>query len=188
MLTKETVLYRHLVTLADGTRVLLRPMTPDDGPELAQLYTGLTLEDLGGMRHDVRDPKVIETWVDELDYDRVLPLLALVNQRVVGNATLHFHTETAQHRAEVRMFLARDFRRRGLGSRMLQALIDLARRRNIYMLEAQALVEQTHIIRAFQRLGFQAQCTLADYFLKPDGDMEDVVFMLMRLRGQDGDF
>ena len=107
-------------------------------------------EDKQFMRDDVNDPKMVNGWIDDLDYDRVMPLVAVVGSRIVGNATMHFKTGPARHRAEVRIFLAKDFRQRGVGSRMIQGLIELAKRRGLYMLEVEVVTDQTHIIKAFQ--------------------------------------
>jgi RimJ/RimL family protein N-acetyltransferase len=188
MITKQELVYRQLVTLHDGARVLLRPLTFDDRQALIDLFTPISMEDRRYMRHDVTDPDVVGRWVDELDYDKVLPIIALIGDRIVGNASLHFSAGPARHRAEVRIFLAKEIRRRGVGSRMLQALIDLAKRRNIYLIEAQILNDQTSVIKAFQNLGFQLKCVLDDYFILPDGELRDIAHLILRLRNSGEEF
>ena len=130
------------------------------------------------MRHNVTDPKLVASWIDELDYDRILPLVAVIDNRLVGCATLHFFTGPGRHRCEVRIYLAKEVRRRGVGSRMIQALIDMAKRRNIYMVEAQIINEQATVIRAFQNLGFVRKCILDNYFILPDGELRDVAHLI----------
>jgi RimJ/RimL family protein N-acetyltransferase len=188
MVTKEDIVFRQIITLSDGGRVLLRPLTDDDRQELIDLFSKVSPEDLRYMRHDVTDSQLVETWVDELNYDRVLPLIAVVNERLVGSATLHFHEGPSRHRADVRIYLAKEIRRRGVGSRMIQALVDLAKRRNIYMLEAQIINEHATVIRAFQNLGFVRKCILENYFILPDGELRDVAHLILRLRDSTEDF
>ena len=149
MVSKEDIVFRQLLTLSDGGRVLLRPLTKADRQELIDLFQGVSPGD----------------WVDNLDYDDVLPLVAVINERLVGSATLHFFQGPGRHRAAVRIYLAKEVRRRGVGSRMIQALIDISKRRNIYMVEAQIINEQATVIRAFQNLGFVRKCIL-DNFLR----------------------
>ncbi|HEC22602.1 MAG TPA: GNAT family N-acetyltransferase [Chloroflexi bacterium] len=180
--------YRHLVTLADGARLLLRPLTADDRDGLIELYASASPEDLRSLRHDVTDPEVIRTWVDELDYNRVLPLLAVINGRIVGNATLHRGEGPYRHIGEVRIFLAKDFRGRGLGTEMLKTLIELARKEGLHWLRAEVFASQPKVIRAFEGLGFERRCVLEDYFMLPDGQTEDVVVLLMRLLRRVGEF
>ncbi len=182
MLNQQDVLYRQLVTLADGTRVLLRFLTPADRQALLDLYAPLTAEDLRYFRQKVSDPKVVESWVDNLDYSKVLPLVAFVGERMVGDATLHFGSGPTRHIAEVHIFLAKDFRRRGLGTQMIRALIDLARRRGLHYLLAQIVSDQTTVIKAFEQLGFQRKCTMDNFFMFPDGELRDVAQMVLTLR------
>lgn len=188
MITKQELVYRQLVTLPDGGRVLLRPLSPEDRQALIDLFAPTSTDDRRYMRHNVNDPEVVGRWVDELDYDKVLPLVAVINDRLVGNATLHFFEGPARHRAEVRIFLAKEIRRRGVGSRMLLALSELAKRRSIYMIEAQIISDQTSVIKSFQKLGFELKCVLDDYFILPDGELRDVAHLILRLRDFGGDF
>lgn len=188
MVTKEELVFRQIITLPDGARVLLRPLAPEDRQALIDLYKPISPEDFRYMRHNVTDSDLVGKWVDELDYDKVLPLVAVVNERVLGNASLHFNEGPARHRAEVRIYLAKEIRRRGVGSRMLQALIDLAKRRNIYLIDAQIINEQATVIRAFQNLGFVRKCILDDYFILPDGELRDVAHLILRLRESGEEF
>ena len=188
MITKQELVYRQLVTLPDGARVLLRPLNPDDRQALIDLFEPVSMEDLRYMRHNVTDAEVVGKWVDDLDFDRVLPLVAIIGERIVGNATLHFNKGPARHQAEVRIFLAKEIRRRGVGSRMIQALIELAKRRNIYLVEARIINDQASVIKAFQKLGFELKVVLDDYFILPDGEMRDVAHLILRLRDLGGDF
>jgi len=177
--TLET--YRQIVTLADGARMLLRPMVQDDCERLIELYRAAQPEDLRTLRDNVKDPDVVRAWVEALDYNRVLPLLAVIEDRVVGNATLHRRDRPYSHIGEVRIFLSKDFRGRGLGTEMLKTLMDLARREGLHWLQAEVFASQPKVIRAFEGLNFERQCVLEDYFMLPDGQTEDVVVLLARL-------
>jgi RimJ/RimL family protein N-acetyltransferase len=188
MVSKDELLYRQIFTLKDGARILLRPLNKDDLQALLEFFLPVTPEERRYFRHDVSDPKVIESFITELDYDKVFPLVAVVGDRIVGNSTLHFHDGTARHRAEVRIFLAKDFRQRGLGIRMLQGVIELARRRSLYMLEVFIVSDSTHIIRAFQNAGFETKCIFEDYFMLPDSGVKDINHMILRLRAAEEEF
>jgi L-amino acid N-acyltransferase YncA len=88
----------------------------------------------------------------------------------------------------VRLFLAKDFRKRGLGMKMIRALIDLARKQGVSILPRRSFAEQTKVVKAFEMLGFKSQATLDDYFLFPDGETRDVVLMTMHLRSKTDEF
>lgn len=188
MITKEDLIYRQVVTLRDGARVLLRPLTPDDRQGLLDLFLPVSKDDVRFMRHNVNDPQIVNSWVDNLDYDKVFPVIAIVGDRIVGEATLHFQEGASRHRGEVRIFLAKDFRRRGLGTKLTQAIIDIAKRRSLYVLEVETVRDLSNDIKAMEKVGFEVKTTYEDYFMLPDGELRDVVHMLLRLRGPEGEF
>jgi len=188
MITKEDLIYRQVVTLRDGARVLLRPLTPDDRQGLLDLFLPVSKDELRFMRHNVNDPAVVNGWVDGLDYDKVFPLIAIVGDRIVGEATLHFQQGSSRHRGELRIFLSKDFRRRGLGTKLTQAIIDLAKRRSLYLLEVQTVRDLANDIKAMEKVGFEIKCTFEDYHMLPDGELRDIVHMILRLRAQEGEF
>ena len=82
----------------------------------------------------------------------------------------------------MRIFLAKDFRRRGLATRMIQAVIDLAKRRSLYLLEVVSPTDRASDIKAFQNLGFEQVSVYTDYWMLPDGDLRDVAHLILRLR------
>jgi RimJ/RimL family protein N-acetyltransferase len=188
MLEKQDLIYRQVVTLRDGARILLRPLVKEDRQALLELFSPVSKEDKRYFRTNIADPEAVGRWVDNLDYDKVLPIVAVSGDRLVGDATLHFKQGPARHRAEIRIFLAKDFRQRGLGGRMLQALIDLAKRRSLYLLEVEIVSDQTHIIKAFQKAGFSLKCVFDDYFMLPDGELHDLAHLILRLRAEEDQF
>jgi RimJ/RimL family protein N-acetyltransferase len=184
----EDLMYRQVVTLRDGARVLLRPLTAEDRQALLDLFLPVPPEERRFMRHNVNNAEVVNSWVDQLNYEKVFPLIALVGDRIVGVGTLHFHVGAARHRGEIRIFLSKDFRRRGLGMKVIQSLIEYAKRKSLYLLEVQIVRDLTNDIKAMQKCGFETNCTLEDYYMLPDGELRDVVILTLRLRGLDGEF
>lgn len=182
MVTKDDLIFRQIVNLRDGARVLLRPLIAEDRKALMDLMLPIPPEEVKLLRHDVTNPQTIIEWTENIDYSKVFPLVGVVGDRIVGNATLHFNSGPARHRAEVRIFLAKDFRRRGLGSRLIQALIEVAKRRSLFYIEAQIVSNQVEVIKAFQKIGFNTVAVFDDFFILPDGDMRDINHMVLRLR------
>ncbi|MBI4770181.1 MAG: GNAT family N-acetyltransferase [Chloroflexi bacterium] len=188
MTPEQVKIYRNLVTLKDGAQVLLRPMLADDAEALIQLFGAASDEDTRYLRDDIRDPAVVRGWCRSLDYRRVLPLMAMAGERAVGQASLHFGQGPEGHIARVRIFLAKDFRGRGLGLRMVNTLVELARKHNLQILVAEIVTDQAKVIRAFMGLGFKVCCTLEDYFMLRDGETRDVEILMLRLRPPEHEF
>lgn len=180
--------YRHLGTLCDGTRVLLRPLNRDDKDRLVQLFSNISPEDRKYIRQRVEDPAVVASWVENLDLSRTFPLVAVIGDRIVGDATLHLRPGPGRHIADVRVFLAREYRHCGLGSLMLKSLIEVARKFGLQQLQAEIVTDQSKAIKAFQNLGFQQLCILEDYFMFPDGETQDVALMILYLKSKKDEF
>jgi len=168
--------------------VLLRPMVTADEQRLGEFFAAVSDEDLRLFRHRVKDAVLIHDWSEHLDYGKVLPLLALVKERVVGNVSLHFCDGPKRHVAETRMFLAKDFRRRGLGTKMLRTLIDLARRQGLGILTVEIVADDVNAVKAFESLGFKPQATLEDAFMFPDGETHDLVLLSIALQSRTDEF
>ena len=104
-----------------------------------------------------------------------------MNKDVVGNVTLHRRGGVYRHIAEVRIYLTKDFRGRGLGTAMLKTLIDIARKEGLHQLRAEVFASRPKAIRAFESLGFERQCVMEDYFMLADSQTEDIALLSMRL-------
>ncbi len=185
---EQLATYRHLITLQDGLRVILRPLTPKDRDALVALFASLPAEETQYFRSNVSNPELVASWADKVDYSKVFPLVAVVGDRIVGNCTLHLGIGHTRHVAEIRMFLARDFRRRGIGSAMLKALIDISRRLGLRQLIAEIVENQPAVVHAFEHLGFERQAIFKDMFMTPEGDTLDMIVLTLFLKRSAEDF
>ncbi|HDD24924.1 MAG TPA: GNAT family N-acetyltransferase [Chloroflexi bacterium] len=180
--------YRHVKSLPGGTRLLIRPLTLEDKDGLVDLFARADKADLEYFRSDAGDRQIVEGWVDNLDLRRVFPLVAVVDNKIVGDATLHFGERYHRHLAWVRIFLDRAYRRRGIGTQMLRCLIDIARKAGLQQLYAEIVTSQSQVIKAFEDLGFQHEVTLRDYFIADSGETLDMAIMVLRLVERSGQF
>jgi GNAT superfamily N-acetyltransferase len=180
--------YRYVKTLPGGERLLLRPLAAGDKQGLVALFARALPEDLDYFRDDAANAAVVESWVDHLDLRRVYPLVAVVDERIVGDATLHFRERYHRHLAWVRIFLDRAYRRRGIGTLMLSSLVDVARRAGLQQLYTEVVSTQGAAIKAFQDIGFQHAVALSDYFLTSSSETLDMEIMVMRLVEASGRF
>jgi RimJ/RimL family protein N-acetyltransferase len=174
------VAYRKFVTLKNGKRLMFRFLAEPDREGLIQLFQEAPEEDTRFLKQDVKNRDMVNFWLDHIDYQKVLPLLAvdLENNRVVADATLHRGKHAAKHIGEIRIFVSRSHRGLGLGSLMLEELLSLAVQLNLQMLKAEILADHKKVIKAFRAHGFEHKAVLDDYFLRKDGVTHDVVLMM----------
>ncbi|MBI4320307.1 MAG: GNAT family N-acetyltransferase [Chloroflexi bacterium] len=182
--------YPKQIVVKDGTRVTLRPMVKEDRDALVDFFTGISTHDRQHLRDDVGNPKVIEEWVERLDYDRVLPILALVDGRVVANATLHKRKHgLTKHLGKMRIVVDPEYRSKGLGTWLMLDLVNAAMHAGLEKVVAEFAAElESPAIRAAERLGFHRAAVISDYYKDVDGKEYDLVFMVKSLYPDWGDY
>lgn len=172
--------YRKFVALKNGKKVMFRFLTEQDREALVQMFQEAPDEDIRFLKQDVKDLKLIDSWLDHINYRRVLPLVALDldSNKLIGDATLHRGKHAAKHIGEIRIFVARAYRNLGLGSLMLEEVINLAFQENLQWLKAEVIADLKKVIKAFRAHGFDQKALLDDYFIRKDGMTHDVVLMM----------
>jgi RimJ/RimL family protein N-acetyltransferase len=181
-------LYRQLITLPDGMRVCLRPLTPKDRDALIALFANLPPEETQYFRSKVADQQIVATWAEKPDYATIFPLVAVVGDRIVGNSTLHLGKGYTRHIAEIRIFLAKEVRRHGIGSAMIKAQLEVARKLGLHQVIAEIVESRPQVIHAFEQLGFERQFAWRDLFMTPQGETLDMVVLINFLKRRSEEF
>jgi len=171
--------YPREIMLRDGARLTLRPMTREDADRLWDFFRRIPPEDRMYFREDASRKTVVERWAEHLDYDSVLPILALEGDRVVGDATLHRNkTGWKQRVGTIRIQIAPEFRNRGLGTAMLREMRHLGEKAALRHLLAEVIEEQQPAIRAFEKMGFERACVLRNFVNDQKGRLHNLVVLL----------
>ena len=151
------VAYRKFVTLQNGKRVMFRFLNEQDREASDPALPGgpgggHPVSEAGRQGSETGQP-----WVDHLNYRKVLPLVAvdLETNRIIADATLHRGKHAAKHIGEVRIFVSPPYRNLGLGSLMLEELINLAKQENLQWLKAEIVADHKKVIKAFRAKGFE---------------------------------
>ena len=166
------------VHLQEGTVVTLRPMVREDKDGLLDFFRRLSPEDRQFLKDDVARPEIIEDWTRGLDYDRILPILAIHEERIVGDATLHRQPHGwMRHVGEIRVATDPFFRRRGLATVLAREIFYLALQAGLDKMVAEVASDQVAALKVFRRLGFQQEATLAGQIVDLHGRKHDLVIL-----------
>ena len=170
----------------DGEQVTIRPMVTADEHALLEFFRRVPAEDRLYLKEDVTSPAVIRRWAQQLDYNWVLPLLALKDSRIVGDGTLHHSRRgVRKHIGEVRIVVDPEFRNRGVGRGLLHKLIDIARERGLEKLILEIVLDAEEAARrTAQILGFVPVAILPGHIRDSDGTYHDLMIMELRLHGE----
>ncbi len=166
------------INLEDGTAITLRPLLKDDEPAFLAYFQSLAPEERVELKEEVTDPKVIENWMENLDYDMVMPLIALDKDRIVGGASLQFNLSAwTRHQGEVRLCTDPRYRVKGLGSVLLQTLEEVAVKMGLEQLTAEIPPQLDQAFPLYEKSGFAKDAVLAGFAMDKDGRETDIVFM-----------
>ena len=165
------------VQLKDGTKVLLRPEVKTDLEMLWNMYSTLSEESLRFLLGPITR-KRIEDWIENLDYDKVLPILAVVRNEsgrdiVVASATLSFsEREVFKHKAEFSIVVHDDYQDKGLGTQLTQHMIDIAREKGLKKVSLNVFTNNERAIHIYKKCGFKIEGLLEKEHYK-DGEYSD---------------
>ena len=166
--------------LKDGTEVLLRPMVKADRKAVGDFFGRLTSSVLQYVRNDVTDPKVLDQWFDQLNYDRVFPLLAFKDNKVVANGTLHrVGYGWRKHLGTVRIVVEPEFHGKGLGTLMINELVDLSHEFGLEKLMVEFPLKAHGALAIFKKAGFSPRAVIEGLMKDRHGKNLDIVIMVM---------
>ena len=169
--------------LEDGQRVIIRPLIPQDEHALVEFFSSMPEEDMLYLRDDIKDPQVIKRWCQSLDYEVTLPLIADLEGKIVGDATLHQEKRGwKSHIGTVRVVIHPKYRGKGLGSLLVGELVEIALDTGLVKLDAEFMSEQTRPIAVFEKLGFVNMAVLPQHVKDLKGESHDLVIMVYDLR------
>ena len=174
--------YPQQVALRDGRKVLLRPFAAGDTDALYDFFHRLPPEHRRFAWDPVENRSLIETWAANIDYDKVLPLLALDGSRVVADATLH-RRERGPLRlvGRVKWMIDPEFRGAGLGTTLVSDFISIGRERGLRHLNCMLISDlEADAVKTLEGLGFQSY-VMPLYGTDPDGNQHDMTKLILHL-------
>jgi RimJ/RimL family protein N-acetyltransferase len=165
--------------LRDGSIVTLRPMVKEDEEALFQFFQTLPDDLVVFIRHNVKNREVIREWARKLNYERVLPLLAIAGDEIVGDATLHRVAHGwKRHIGRVRVVISPKCHRQGLATLMLNELVTLGHELGLEKLWAEIPLDSVGAIRACRHAGFVSKAVIEGMVKNARGENKDVLIMV----------
>src|SRR5436190_559378 len=175
--------YPKEIKLKDGTKSKFRPLRKDDEKAFHELFLAIPEAERMFIKHRVTELSVIRDWCQNIDLGRNLPLLALMGNKIVGDATLHQQLGGwKRHIGRVSVLVHPQYRGRGLARALVAEIVSLARFLGLEKVEAEFIGEQEAAVKMFAMLGFSNLVRLDDYVKDMQAITHDYVLMGLDLK------
>ncbi len=179
--------YPKKLALRDSTQVSIRPLDASDKTRLLKFFERVAEDERHYLKENVTAPEVINTWTTHVDLQRVIPIVAVAGDEIVADGTLHRSRAPARrHCGEIRLVVDPRFREKGLGSRMIRELVDLAVELGLHKVffELADRREQAAILAA-KGMGFSEAAVLSEAISDYWGNLQDLVILELPLKDRD---
>lgn len=175
--------YPKDLELKEGFGCVIRPLEAQDELAFHEFFLAVPTQERMFIKHRVTDPEVIHAWCQNIDLGRNLPLLAVRNGQIIGDATLHQQLGGwKRHVGRVSVLVHPKFRGRGLARALITEVLNVARQLGLEKVEAEFIGEQDAGIKMFGLLGFQPLCRLPDYVKDMEAVTHDYILMGLDLK------
>jgi GNAT superfamily N-acetyltransferase len=175
--------YPKEIKLKDGSKARLRPLKKDDEKGFHEFFSAVPEKERMFIKHRVTDPQVIKEWCQKIDLHRNFPLLALIEGKIVGDATLHQQLGGwKRHIGRVSVLVLPEYRGRGLARALVGEIVSMARNLGLEKVEAEFIGGQEAAIKMFAMLGFSNLVRLEDYVKDMQAISHDYVLMGVNLK------
>jgi GNAT superfamily N-acetyltransferase len=175
--------YPTAIKLKDDSVCKLRPLRKEDEKKFHEFFLAVPEGERMFIKHRVVEPQVIRDWCRNIDLGRNLPLLALMDGKIVGDATLHQQLGGwKRHIGRVSVLVHPKYRGRGLARALVSEIVKIARSLGLEKVEAEFIGEQTTAIKMFALMGFSNMVRLEDYVKDMQAIAHDYVLMGLQLK------
>jgi L-amino acid N-acyltransferase YncA len=161
-----------------GQTITVRLMTTTDGSRLHIFGQQLSDHDLLFLRRDITKQSTIDTWVRNVADGIMHTVLAEDQTQLLGYSSLYRNDfDWSRHVAELRVLVAPQARKLGLGRLLTREAFNVALTLGIEKIVARMTPDQTGARTVFEELGFRPEALLRNEVKDRAGKTHDILLM-----------
>jgi acetyltransferase len=171
--------YKTLWKLRNGQTVLLRPVKPEDEPMWLEMFSGWSEETIRyRFFGTIKVPLTHEFSASctNVDYDKEIAMVAELEEdgkrKLLG--VVRLFTESVMKTGEIAFVVADAWHRQGLGSKLVNYIIDISKDKKLETIHAVILQNNYKAIGLMKKLGFNLEL--------PD---DDIVKATLNIKNED---
>ncbi len=180
---RETFIMEKTETLKDGTKVTIRNLTIEDLDRLMSFYQSLPEEDIKYLRVDVTNRNIVKQRIEFAEAGDIFRIVALKGDSIIADGALELTTEDwRRHQGELRVIVAEEFRRKGVGMIIMREVYFLAIEKKVEKVIAKMMKPQAAAMKICKTLGFHEEVLIPDYVKDQTGKSQDLVIMTCNIQ------
>ncbi|TAN86580.1 MAG: GNAT family N-acetyltransferase, partial [Gallionella sp.] len=152
--------------LADGTDITIRPIRPEDAGLVQEFVRGLSEESkyfrFMSSMHELTETMLVR--FTQIDYSREMALIAVAadqgKETELGVARYAINPDGGS--CEFALVVADDFQGKGLGQKLMVALMEAARSKGLKTIEGEVLGSNHNMLKLMDRIGFTIKASEDD--------------------------
>jgi RimJ/RimL family protein N-acetyltransferase len=169
--------------LPDDHTVVFCDLIEDDVPQLMSVYNSIVEEGKYFLRN--RGPSSVEEareWLQQHLQAGLTYVAVKVNGELAGGATIEPREDKASHVAYFGIFLKKEFRNLGIGTRLTRKMVELSREKGFEIIQLYVFALNTQAIHLYKKMGFTEVGRIKKGVKFADGTYTDEIIMIAQLR------
>jgi len=171
------------VELTDCRKATLNWLKKEDIPEVMKVLNSVIKEGTYlFINNEITDIEQELQWFERGTKEGMCYLVARVEGKVVGGASIHPKTDKHAHIASYGVFIHKSYRNLGLGTTLTKEFIEIAKKRGLEILQLSVYATNKRAVRIYQKCGFKEAGRLKNGAKFRDGTYADEIIMELLLK------
>jgi len=134
------------------------------------------------LNDEITDMEEERRWFEHSAKSGMLYLVARVEGKVAGGASMHPKTDKRAHVAEFGIFICDGYRNSGLGTAITREFIEIAKERLFEILQLSVFANNTRALNVYKKCGFKEIGRLSRDIKFLDGEYTDRILLELPLK------
>ena len=171
------------VKLKDGRTATFDWLREEDLPEVVEAINSVIREGKYlFMNNKIMDMEEERRWFERGTKAGMLYLVARVDDKLVGGASIHPHTDKRAHVVGFGVFIRDGYRNSGLGTTMTKTFIEIAKKRGFEVLQLSVYATNKRAFHVYKKCGYKECGKLTRDIKFLDGTYADRILMELLLK------
>jgi L-amino acid N-acyltransferase YncA len=144
------------VRLRDGRAARLDWLRENDLPEVVEALNSVIREGKYlFLNNEITDMDEERRWFERSTKEGMLYLVARVEGRMVGGASIQPHTDKRAHVAEFGIYICDGYRNSGLGTALTKEFIEIAKKQGFEILQLSVFAKNKRAFHVYKKCGYK---------------------------------